>query len=46
MGMFIICKKCKSAYPVLGGDIPGMLIKNAWRLKDAEKLNFKHELTS
>jgi hypothetical protein len=42
--MFIICKKCKLAYPVLDGDVPDMLIEEAWKLEKAEKNNFKHDL--
>jgi uncharacterized protein YbaR (Trm112 family) len=42
--MFIICKKCKLAYPVLDGDVPDMLIEEAWKLEEAEKNKFKHEL--
>ncbi|MBW6451798.1 MAG: Trm112 family protein [DPANN group archaeon] len=42
--MFIICKKCKLAYPILDNDIPNMLIDDAWILKDAEKTKFKHEI--
>jgi uncharacterized protein YbaR (Trm112 family) len=43
-GMFIICKKCKLAYPVLDGDVPDMLIEEAWKLEKAEKNNFNHDL--
>lgn len=42
-GMFIICKKCKLAYPILD-DIPDMLIDDAWKLEKAEKSSFKHNL--
>ena len=42
--MFIICKKCKLAYPVLDGDVPDMLIDDAWLIKKAEKNKFKHKL--
>ncbi len=43
-GMFIVCKKCKLAYPVLDGNVPDMLIEEAWPLEKAEKNKFKHEL--
>jgi len=43
-GMFILCKKCKLAYPVLDGDIPDMLIDDAWKMEKAKKANFKHKL--
>ena len=42
--MFIICNKCKLAYPVLDGDVPDMLIEDAWKLGKAKKLKFKHNL--
>ena len=43
-GMFLICKKCKLAYPVLDGDIPDMLIEDAWPLEKAKRFKFKHTL--
>jgi len=42
--MFIICKNCKLAYPVLDGDVPDMLIEDAWKLEKAKKVKFKHKL--
>lgn len=42
-GVFILCKKCKLAYPVLE-DIPDMLIKDAWPLGKAQKQKFRHKL--
>ncbi len=42
-GMFIVCNHCKLAYPVLG-DVPNMLIEDAWQLKEAESSKFKHNL--
>lgn len=42
-GMFLICKKCEIAYPVIE-DVPDMLIEDAWSLERAEKENFKHKL--
>ena len=42
--MFILCKKCKLAYPVLDEDVPDMLIEDAWSLEKAEKNKFKHTL--
>jgi uncharacterized protein YbaR (Trm112 family) len=42
-GMFLVCNKCKLAYPVLD-DVPDMLMEDAWRLKKAEKAKFKHNL--
>jgi len=43
-GMFIVCKKCKLAYPVLDGNVPDMLIEEAWPLEKAKKNKFKHKL--
>lgn len=43
-GMFIICSACKLAYPVLDGDVPDMLIEDAWELEKARKARFKHKL--
>lgn len=43
-GMFILCKKCKLAYPVLDDDVPDMLIEDAWEIEKARKVNFKHNL--
>ena len=43
-GMFILCKKCKLAYPVLDEDIPDMVIDDAWKLEKAKKNKFKHNL--
>ncbi len=43
-GMFILCGKCKLAYPVLDSDVPDMLIDDAWALSKAEKAGFKHGL--
>jgi hypothetical protein len=42
-GMFLICRKCKLAYPILS-DVPDMLIEDAWKLEKAKKANFKHNL--
>jgi uncharacterized protein YbaR (Trm112 family) len=41
-GMFVVCKKCSLAYPILSG-VPNMLIDDAWELKKAEKSGFKHK---
>jgi hypothetical protein len=42
--MFIVCKECKLAYPVLDEDVPDMLIEDAWPLEKAERNKFKHAL--
>jgi len=43
-GMFLICNKCKLAYPVLDGDVPDMLIEDAWPIEKAKRFKFKHTL--
>ena len=43
-GMFITCKKCKIAYPVLDKTIPDMLIEDAWKLEKAKDSGFKHTI--
>lgn len=42
--MFLTCNFCQLAYPILDGNIPNMLIEEAWPLEKAEKRNFKHSL--
>ena len=44
MGMFLVCEKCKLAYPVLEDRVPDMIIDDAWDLEKAKKNNFKHDL--
>jgi len=41
--MFLLCKICKLAYPILDG-IPNMLIDDAWPIQKAKKIGFKHTL--
>ncbi|NPA38652.1 MAG: Trm112 family protein [Candidatus Nanohaloarchaeota archaeon] len=43
-GMFLVCERCELAYPVLNGEIPDMLMEDAWELSKAEKADFKHDL--
>ncbi len=43
-GMFLVCEKCKLAFPVLDGDVPDMLLEDAWELEKAEEAGFKHNL--
>ncbi len=43
-GMFLVCEKCKLAYPVLDGDVPDMLLEDAWSLEKAKKSRFRHNL--
>jgi len=40
---FLICRKCKLAFPVLEG-VPDMLLEDAWTLQKAQKAGFKHNL--
>lgn len=42
--MFLICNSCQLAYPVLDGNIPDMVIEDAWELKKAKEVKFKHNL--
>jgi len=42
--MFLVCKKCRLAFPVLESEIPDMLLDDAWKLEKAEKSGFKHSL--
>lgn len=43
-GLFLICKPCKLAYPLLDKTIPDMLIDDAWALKKAESASFRHKI--
>ncbi|RLE10376.1 Trm112 family protein [Candidatus Aerophobetes bacterium] len=42
--MFLICSKCRLAYPILEGRIPDMLIEDAWSLQKARRSGFEHNL--
>ena len=42
--MFLTCSACKLAYPVLDGDVPDMLIEDAWSVEKAKGSGFKHNL--
>jgi uncharacterized protein YbaR (Trm112 family) len=42
--MFIICESCRLAYPVLDGDVPDMLIDDAWELEKAKRNKYRHNL--
>lgn len=42
--MFLLCRKCGLAFPVLDKSIPNMIIDESWPVKKAEKNKFKHEL--
>jgi uncharacterized protein YbaR (Trm112 family) len=41
-GMFILCKKCGLAYPVLDKTVPDMLMEDAWQESKAKKAGFRH----
>lgn len=43
-GKFLICGKCKLAYPILNGSVPDMLMEDAWNLEKAKKAKFNHNL--
>ena len=43
-GMFITCKKCKLAFPVLDGKVPDMLLEDAWEIGKARKAKFRHNI--
>ena len=42
--MFLVCENCKLAFPILDEDIPDLLLEDCWKLEDAEKENFEHNL--
>ena len=44
MNMFIVCRNCKLAFPILEDYVPYMLIEDSWQLDKAERENFKHSL--
>ncbi|MEM5877882.1 MAG: Trm112 family protein [Candidatus Aenigmatarchaeota archaeon] len=41
--MFLLCKNCKLAFPVIE-NIPDMLLEDAWKISKAEKSVYKHNL--
>ncbi|MEM5871632.1 MAG: Trm112 family protein [Candidatus Aenigmatarchaeota archaeon] len=43
-GMFLLCRKCELAFPILEESIPNMIIEEAWPLSKAEKNNFTHDI--
>ena len=43
-GMFLLCRQCELAFPVLEESIPNTIIEEAWPLKKAEGSEFKHEM--
>ncbi len=42
-GMFLVCRVCKLAYPVIDR-VPDMTAKDAWKLDRAEKSGFRHRM--
>lgn len=42
-GMFLICNKCKLAFPILE-DVPDLLLEDSWPLEKAKLNSFKHNL--
>jgi uncharacterized protein YbaR (Trm112 family) len=43
IGMFLVCENCKLAFPMLD-DVPDMVIEDSWKLEEAKKHKFKHDL--
>ena len=43
VGMFLVCEKCKLAFPVLE-DVPDMVVEDSWKMEEAKKHKFKHSL--
>lgn len=41
--MFLVCEKCKLAYPIIE-EVPDMLVEDSWSLEKAKKANFEHKL--
>ena len=42
--MFLLCRKCELAFPVLDGSVPNMIIDEAWPIRKAEENKFNHDL--
>ena len=42
--MFLTCRKCELAFPVLNESVPNMILEEAWPIKKAEKSKFNHKL--
>jgi len=42
IGRFLICKKCKLAFPILENKTPDMLLEDAWDLDKAKRYGFRH----
>ncbi len=43
-GMFLLCRKCSIAFPVLDDSVPNMILEESWPLQKAEKTGFEHDL--
>jgi uncharacterized protein YbaR (Trm112 family) len=43
-GMFLACKRCNLAFPILDEEVPNFLLDEAWNLEKAAKNGFKHKL--
>lgn len=43
-GKFFVCDNCQLAFPILEGEVPDMLIEDAWELDRARESKFKHDL--
>ncbi|MEM5831237.1 MAG: Trm112 family protein [Candidatus Aenigmatarchaeota archaeon] len=42
--MFLVCKSCKTCYPILNEKVPDFLEEDSFTYEEAEKNNFKHDL--
>ncbi|MCK5023775.1 MAG: Trm112 family protein [Candidatus Aenigmarchaeota archaeon] len=42
--MFLTCRRCEIAFPVLDKSVPNMIIEESWPIKKAEKSKFTHKL--
>ena len=40
---FLVCKKCKLAFPVIE-NIPDMIAEDTWSIEKAKRTGFKHKL--
>ena len=43
-GMFLLCRKCGLAFPILEETVPNMIIDEAWPLSKAEESEFRHDI--
>ncbi len=41
---FLICKKCKLAFPIIEDKIPNLILEDAWKLNKTKEYQFKHNI--